>query len=73
MLPEDASPALERMTITVAEGRDRLLSGLQELVDYEFKIAAYNAIGTGPFTIPLVVFVGEAGKMHAFAKLKTLP
>ena len=48
--------------MTVAEGRDRVLTELQQLVDYEFKMAAYNAIGTGPFTIPLVVFVGEAGE-----------
>ena len=39
------------------------LSDLEIWVDYEIKVAAYNAMGNGPFSQPQVVFVGEAGKI----------
>ena len=41
----------------------KLLTGLEVDRDYEFRVAAYNAMGQGPFGQPVVVFVGEAGKM----------
>ena len=40
-----------------------LVDGLQERGDYEVKVAATTAWGTGVFSTPLDFFVGEAGKI----------
>ena len=41
----------------------RLLTNLEIRADYEIKVAAYNSRGIGPFSQPVFVFVGEAGKI----------
>ena len=40
----------------------KLLTGLEIDRDYEIKVACYNTMGQGPFSQPLVVYVGEAGR-----------
>ncbi|KAK3593323.1 hypothetical protein CHS0354_031382 [Potamilus streckersoni] len=43
--------------------QEKILAGLVKKVNYEFRIAAFNIEGEGPSSVPVTIFVGEAGKI----------
>ena len=47
-------------TINVLETSNTLYN-LDKFVNYEFLLKAFNSVGKGPTSTPVVVFVGEAG------------
>lgn len=47
-------------TINVQE-TSKTLYNLDKFVNYEFLLKAFNSVGKGPASTPVVVFVGEAG------------
>lgn len=43
------------------DSTEKVLQNLVKFVNYEFLVKAFNAIGSGPTSTPVTVFVGEAG------------
>ena len=53
------SPQFEPVFSTSKE-----LTNLAEGYDYDIRVSAYNSAGNGPFSPPVDVYVGEAGKIR---------
>lgn len=54
-------PNYQEINIQDPETTQTTLTSLEKFVNFEFLVKAYNSIGRGPPSTPVVVFVGEAG------------
>ena len=43
-----------------------VLTGLEEYMKYAIRVSAYTAVGSGPFSQPVVVTTLEDGNMHMY-------
>ena len=52
-----------------ASMRATTISGLHEYVEYNFSLRAFTSVGPGPYSTPITVTTGEAGKSFACRKV----